>query len=128
MPSRKYPHLKEKRFFENQSLLRGGREPVQEVERNIVRWEVRCVQRRITRRQPQPDANLFRQMLGKVRRKFLQRVEHQPPLHLRSNRAGFFVDRHDPAGMYRLTVFVVEDLVLRIGQLQTAMPRISTIP
>jgi hypothetical protein len=30
--------------------------------------------------------------------------------------------------MYRLTVFVVEDLVLRIGQLQTAMPRISTIP
>ena len=52
----------------------------------------------------------------------------EPALHLRGDAAGLLVHRHDAAGVNRLAFLFVEDLVLRVCQLQTARPRISTGP
>jgi hypothetical protein len=57
-------------------------------------------------------------VIGQVGRQPLQRVVHEPPLHLRRNRAGALVHRDDATGMNRLAVFLVQDLVLRVGELQ----------
>mgnify|MGYP001792866882 CR=1 FL=1 len=47
---------------------------------------------------------------------------HHPPLHLRRHLTGLFLDRHDAAGVNRLAFFLVEDPVLRVGDLPADRP------
>ncbi len=69
---------------------------------------------------PSLRAHGVRQQVRQFRRKALQRVVDEPPLHLRRHAPDLLVHGHDPAGVNRLAVLVVEDLVLRVGQLQAA--------
>ncbi len=76
-------------------------------------------QRRVPRRQSETDADVFRQMVGELCGELLQRLVDEPPLHLRRDAARLLVHGDDPAGVNRLPFLIVQNLVLRIRQLQT---------
>jgi hypothetical protein len=115
------PHLKEEGFFEDQPPLRRRREPIQLVERRIV-WRKVCRQQGgVSGRQAEAQAQVVRQRLGQVGRQALQRVVHQPALHLARDRPAPLIHRDDAAGVDGLGVLLVEDFVLRVGQLQAAV-------
>ena len=112
--------LKQERLFENQPPLRRRVEAVDQIDRRPVRRKMRREQCRASRRQVEPQPDGVRQRIGQLLRQPLERVVHQLALDLRGDAAGLLVDRYDPAGVHRLAIRVVENLVLRIRQLQTA--------
>ena len=73
------------------------------------------------RRKIEAKAHGLGELIGQVGGKLVQRVVHEPPLHLGGDAAGPLVHRDNPSGVNRLAVLVVEDLVLRVGQLQPAL-------
>ena len=72
----------------------------------------------MTRRQLQAKPQFLGKMIGHLGGQTLQRVVHEPALDLRRHAAGLLVHRHDPAGVNRLPFLVVQDFVLRVGELQ----------
>ena len=112
--------VKQKRLFENQPVLGRCREPVELLHRRVRRGKVRREQGGISGRQPQSNANRFRKQVRQVGRQPLERLVHKSSLHLGRDAARLLVDRHDSPGVNRLPVLVVQDLVLRVGQLQSA--------
>ena len=116
--ARQHARLKQKRFLEDQTALGRRRKAIQLLDRRVRRRKMRREERRMARRQLQADPQLLREMIGSFRRQPLQHVVHQAPLNLRRDAAGLLVDGHDPAGVNRLPFFVVEDFVLRVGELQ----------
>ena len=115
-------HVKQKGLLEDQPPLRRRRESVQRADRRILRREMRRVKRRVSRRQPKPSADLLGQKIRHVGRQPLQRLVHEPPLHLRRDGAGLLVDGHDAARVNGLSFFVVENLILRVRNLQGDRP------
>src|SRR5437899_3934311 len=82
---------------------------------------MRPEQRRAARRQRVPQSNRLGQMIGKIGRQPLQRVEYDLALNLRRDAPGLLVDRYDSAGVDRLAILFIEDFVLRVGELQAAV-------
>ena len=117
-PARDEPDLEQKRLFEDQPVLRGRRKAIQQIERRILRRKMRGQERGVSRGQVQPQPDLVRQRIRQIGGHELQRIVHQAPLHLRRHRARSLVHRHDAAGVNRLPLFVVQDFVLRIRELQ----------
>jgi hypothetical protein len=62
-------------------------------------------------------------MVRHVRRQPLERVVHQRALNLRRHTARSFVHRHDPPGMNGFTLLVLDNLVLRVRELEAAAVR-----
>ena len=50
--------------------------------------------------QCQAGPQIRRQQLGNLRWELIERQPHQPPLHVRGNRTGLFVERYDAPGMH----------------------------
>ena len=59
-------------------------------------------------------------MIGKIGRKALHCGVDQLPLNLRRDASRLLVHRHDAAGVNRLALLVVENFILRVGELQAA--------
>ena len=116
--ARQHAHLKDEGFLENQTPLRRGRERVQRLDRQVGGRKVCGHQGGVARRQPEANAHVLWQRIGKFGRQLLQNVEDQPPLHLRRDGARLLVHRHDAPGVDRLAFLVIEDFVLRVGDLQ----------
>ena len=113
-----HPGLKEKGLFEDQPALGRRLESVQEIDRQVGRWKMRGQQRGVLRRQLQALPDVVGQRIRQIRGEFLKGVEHQAALDLRRQTAGALVYGHDPPRVNRLAFFVIEEFVLRIGQLQ----------
>ena len=129
VPSRQDADLKQEGLLEDQPALRRRGEAIQLLDRRVRRRKMRRQERRVTRRQLQAQPQLLGQMIGQLGGQTLQRVVHEPALDLRRHAAGLLVHRHDAAGVNRLPFLVVEDFVLRVGELQAgAGARISTGP
>ena len=125
---RQHARSEKERLLEDQPLLRRRGEPVQRVEPNVRRRKMRRQQRRRRGPATAQTQECPRQRIRQIGGQALERIVHESALHLRRHRAGLLVDRHDPPGVNGLAFFFVEDLVLRVGQLQAAVPRISTGP
>ena len=69
-------------------------------------------------RHPQRRAHGVGQHIVEIGRKPGQRVGHEPTLHLRRDRLDPLVDRNDAAAMDRLDIVVLDDLELRVRDLQ----------
>ena len=119
---REHAGLEQKRLFEDQAPLRRRLEPVERVERHVGGRKMRGEERGAARRQLEAQPNRVRKMIGKIRRQPLQRVVHQLALNLRRDAAGLFIHRHDPARVNRLAILIVQDFVLRVRELQAAVP------
>ena len=118
-PSQQQADLKAKEFLQDQSTLCRRPEAVEKRERLVGLREVRRDERSAAIREPQCGAHVGRQRLGQIVGKPGQRVGHQLPLHLRRDRPRAFVDRDDAARVQRFDLVAVDDLELRVGDLQS---------
>ena len=118
--ARHHARLEQERFFEDQPLLRRRGETVQGVDRRAVGRKVRGHERRRARGIVEPSANRFGKVIGKIGGQALHRVVDQLPLNLRRDASRLLVHRHDAARVHRFSLFVVQNFVLRVGELQAA--------
>ena len=118
LPPQQQADLKAEEFFQDQPTLCRRSKPVENCEGLIGLREVRRDERGAAIRQPQCAAHVGRQGLWQIVGKSRQRVGHQLPLHLRSDRPRAFVDWDDTACVKRFDLVAVDDLELRVGDLQ----------
>ena len=131
-----HAQLEQKELLEDEPLLRGRPELIELIDRRAGRWKVRVDERLTPRRQLHSRTNIRRKRIAKVVRQTRQHFVHQAPLHLGRHRAGFFVDRHDPAGVnsgrlvrgcFSVRVISgrirIDDFVVRVGELESG-PRL----
>ena len=121
LPPGQQSHLEEERLLEDQAMLRRRVEPVQLGERQIGGRKMGADERGPARRQVQAESHRLGQHVRQRVRQPLQDVVDQPPLHLRRHASGLLVDRDDPSRMNGVGVLVLDDLVLRIGQLEASV-------
>ena len=106
---------------QDQPSVRRRGKMIQFVDRDIAGWEMCRDQRGVSRGQAQPQTERIGQIVVQIGGQTLKRVMHQPALNLRGDPAGLFVHGHDAARMNRLGILFVEDLVLRIRELESAV-------
>ncbi len=115
--------LKEEELLEDEPPLRVGAAGMERLEVGRRRREVREDESLPARWQPLPLPHRGRQRIGQFRRQIGEHPEHEPALQPRRHRPDLLVDRHDPARVHRvlaLVAVVAQDLVLGIGELETA--------
>ena len=112
-------HLKPKELLEDQAALRRCAERIELVQRSIGRRKVRGLERLAPAGHPQRLAHRLGQWLRQVRRHLQEGVGDEPPLHLRRDRSRALVDRDDAAGVKRFGLIPVDDLELRVRDLES---------
>ena len=115
------PHLEAEELLEDQPPLRSRSKHVQLVKRRLHRREVGQPQRVVPRWQAQARAHLGRQRIGQVGAQRLERLGDELALHLRGDRPRALVHRDDPSGVQRFDLVGVDDLELRVRDLQAAV-------
>ena len=117
-PPQQQTDLEAKELFEDQAPLRWRPKGVERVERGGRRRKVGGGQGLLSRGHPQRRAHGGGQHIVEIGWKPGQHVGHQATLHLRRNRLDPLVDGNDAAAMDRLDIVVLDDLELRVGDLE----------
>jgi hypothetical protein len=100
------PELKQKELFEDQAPLRRRPEAVQRLDGSAGWRKVNVEERRAPVDELLTRTHLRRQRIDDGRWQLRQRLMDDDSLHLRGQRAGLLVDRHDAAGVQRLVIRV----------------------
>ena len=98
------PQLEQEELLEDQPAVRVGSKRVERVEVRALRRKVHVRERPATVDQLLALSHVFGQRIRKRLRQLRQRLVDEHALHLRGQRAGLLVDRHDAAGVQRVDV------------------------